>query len=136
MGYYRFSKEHFEYKLKDMLFKHNAGFMEDITWNWRKEGNVTWERIYKISTKNRAVDIIVFSSIDISTGRARDVGGDAVRLVLRWKTTNGNLYKRLAKHYRVDTLFDNLKETVLDAQANVFNLKAWEFAREFKETVA
>jgi hypothetical protein len=114
--YYQYSKKHFEYMMRGILINNKLGFMEDITKAWREEGNTTWEYIYRISTKNSAVDIIVFSSVDMNIDKVREIGGDAVRVVLRWKTKNGNVYKHVAKHYRIKTLFDNLKDTLVGIQ--------------------
>src|SRR5690606_39203008 len=120
--YYQFSKKHFEYGVRNFLIKNRLGFMKDITEEYIAEGNDTWERVYSISTRNRAVDILVYSSVDIKTDYVREHGDDAVRLVLRWKTRNGYVYKRIAKHLRIKTLFQNMKESVEKAQNNVFNL--------------
>ena len=109
--------------------------MEDITDEWINEGNTTCERIYKISTKNKSVDIIIFSSVDMRTHEVRENGGDAVRVILRWRTKNGNFYKRVAKHYRLNTLFKNLEETLLTTKENVFSLNSKEFKKEVKEMV-
>lgn len=128
--YYKFSKKHFEFELRGILIRNNAGFMEDITEQWIQEGNETWERIYKITTKNKAVDIIIFSSIDMRTNSVRDNGDDAVRVVLRWKTKHGYVYKKIHKHYRLKTLFKNLEQTILNTQGQVFNLNFKEFTKE------
>jgi hypothetical protein len=127
--YYKFSKKHFEFELKGILIKNKLGFMEDITEQWREEGNVTWERIYKISTKNKSLDIIMFSSVDINTNSVRDIGSDAVRIILAWKTKNGTVYKHIAKHLRITTLFDNIKKTLDTIQPMVFNLSYKEFSK-------
>ncbi|MFW6242734.1 MAG: hypothetical protein ACOC2W_01090 [bacterium] len=133
--YYKFCKSHFEYELNGILIRNRAGFLTEITEDWREEGNETWEYIYKISTKNRAVDIIVFSSIDLKTDEVRDIGGDAVRLVMRWRTRSGNVFKRLAKHYRIKTLFENMEKTILEAQKSVFNLNYNNFYNKPEEVV-
>lgn len=128
--YYQFSKKHFEYGVRNFLIKNRLGFMKDITEEYIAEGNDTWERVYSISTRNRAVDILVYSSVDIKTDYVREHGDDAVRLVLRWKTRNGYVYKRIAKHLRIETLFQNMKESVEKAQNSVFNLNYKEFSKE------
>jgi len=133
--YYQFSEKHFIYELKGILIRNKAGFMEDITDEWIKEGNEIWERVYKISTRNKSVDIILFSSVDMRTHKVRENGGDAVRVILRWRTKNGNFYKRVAKHYRLNTLFKNLEETLLTTKENVFNLNSKEFKKKVKEMV-
>ena len=130
--YYQFSKNHFEYDVRNFLIKHKLGFLSDITQDYIAEGGETWERIYKISTKNRSVDIIVFSSVDMRSNHVREHGDDAVRLVMRWRTKNGYVYKRLAKHLRIMTLFDNMYKTVKEAQKSVFNLTYRDFSKEVK----
>lgn len=129
--YYQFGKNHFEFGVREFLIKNRLGFLKDITEEYIAEGNSTWEHIYTISTANRSVEIIVFSSVDIRTSHVREHGDDAVRLVMRWKTRNGYVYKRLAKHLRIKTLFINMHKTVAEAQKSVFNLKYGEFSREY-----
>lgn len=111
--YIKFGKKQFEYELRGILIKNKIGFLYDITEEWFEEGNFSKEYIYKIKTKNKNVDIIIFSSIDIKTGYVRNIGSDAVRIVLRWKTENGYVFSKLAKHYRIKTLFDNLESTLV-----------------------
>ncbi|AYP68192.1 hypothetical protein PQE75_gp060 [Bacillus phage vB_BcoS-136] len=130
--YYQFGKKHFEFGVREFLIKNKLGFLKDITESYIEEGNETWERVYTISTANRSVEILVFSSIDIRTGYVREHGDDAVRLVLRWKTRSGYVYRRVAKHLRIDTLFNNMKKSVENVQGNVFNLKYNEFSKEEK----
>lgn len=127
--YYQFSKKHFEFELKGILLRNRLGFMQDITEEWLDEGNTSWERIYKITTKNKAVDIIIFSSVDIKTNEVRDNGADAVRVVMRWKTKNGVVFKKVKKHYRLKTLFQNLEHTISEAQQMVFGLNFKEFTK-------
>lgn len=129
--YYQFCKKHFEYGVRDFLISNRLGFLKDITEQYIAEGNSTWENIYTISTPNRSVEILVFSSVDIRTSHVREHGDDAVRLVLRWKTKNGYVYKKLAKHLRIKTLFGNMQKTIQSAQQSVFNLKYSEFSREY-----
>ena len=128
--YYKYTKKHFEWGVRNFLIENKLGFLKDITEEYINEGNETWERIYSISTRNRAVDILVYSSIDIRTNQTRDCGDDAVRLVLRWKTKNGYVYKRIAKHLRIKTLFDNMKKSVEKTQNGVFNLNYREFSND------
>lgn len=128
--YYQFGKKHFEYGVREFLIKNRLGFLADITESYIAEGNNTWEHVYSISTSNRSVEILVYSSVDIRTGYVREHGDDAVRLVMRWKTKNGYLYKKLSKHLRIKTLFDNMHKTIAEAQKTVFNLQFKEFSRE------
>lgn len=126
--YYQFSKKHFEYGVRDFLIKNKLGFMKDITEEYIAEGNDTWERIYTVSTANKSVDIMIFSSVDMRTNHVRDNGDDAVRIVLRWKTKNGYRYKKIAKHLRIKTLFDNMNKSISTTQKQVFALKYGEFS--------
>jgi hypothetical protein len=114
-----------ELEKRGMLINGRLGFMEEIGTD-----SDTWEHVYKISTKNKSVDIIVFSSVDVRTGKTREKGTDCVRLVLRWTTKYGEIYKKLGKHYRLETLFDNMEKTVREAQNSVFNLNGKEFSKK------
>jgi hypothetical protein len=127
--YYQFSKKHFEYELKGILMRNKAGFMEDITDKWLKEGNETWERVYKVTTRNKAVNIIIFSSVDMRTNEVRDNGTDRVRVVLQWNTKRGPIYKKIHHHNRLSTLFKNLEQTLINIQPQVFNLNFKEFSK-------
>lgn len=129
--YYQFGKRHFEYGVREFLIQNRLGFLKDITEQYIEEGNTTWEHVYSISTANRAVEIIVYSSVDIRTSHVREHGDDAVRLVMRWKTRNGYVYKRLAKHLRIKTLFQNMHKTVAEAQKSVFSLRYVDFSKEY-----
>lgn len=124
MAYYKFCKKHFEYDLKGL----GLGKVENITEEWLASGNESWEHIYKLSTKNKSVDIIIFSSVDMRTNEVRENGADAVRLVLRWTTRKGEVFKRIGKHYRLDTLFKNMRRSIEEAQSSVFNLNFKEFS--------
>lgn len=128
--YYQFGKKHFEYGVRGFLIENKLGFLKDITQDYIAEGNVTWERVYTISTRNKSVEILVFSSVDMRTDFAREYGDDAVRLVMRWKTRNGYVYKRISKHLRIQTLFQNMHKAVAQAQNQVFNLNYGEFSKE------
>jgi hypothetical protein len=128
--YYQFGKKHFEFGVREFLIKNRMGFLKDITAEYIAEGGSTWENIYSISTANKSVEIIVFSSVDVRTSFVREHGDDAVRLVLRWKTKNGYVYKSLGKHLRIQTLFNNMKKTVEQAQKTVFALNYKEFTKQ------
>lgn len=125
--YYQYSRKHFEYGMREFLIPKNLGFMQEITEQYIAEGGDTWERIYSISTKNKSVDILIFSSVDMRTNHVREHGDDAVRLVLRWKTRNGYRYKKIAKHLRITTLFKNIEKSIAKTQECVFSLKYGEF---------
>jgi hypothetical protein len=122
--YKTFTKKQFEFLMRGMLINGRLGFMEEID-----NGVDTWEHVYKISTKNKAVDILVFSSVDMRNGKTREKGSDAVRLVMRWNTKYGYIYKKLAKHYRLETLFQNMEKTIRSAHESVFKLNGKEFSK-------
>jgi len=123
--YKQFSKKQFEWELRNM----NLGWMKDITEEWLASGNETWERIYSISTKNKSVDIIIFSSVDMRTNHVREHGADMVRVVLRWKTKHGDVFKKVQHRERIETLFKNLNATIKEAQSQVFDLNFKEFSK-------
>lgn len=128
--YRQFGKKHFEFEVRKFLIENRLGFMTNITEQYIEEGNDTWEHIYRITTANPSVDILVYSSVDIRTSFVREHGDDAVRLVMRWKTKNGYVYKKLAKHLRIDTLFNNMQKTIANAKSQVFNLNYRDFSRD------
>lgn len=128
--YYQYGKKHFEFGVRDFLRKNNFGFMKEITEQYIAEGNETWECIYSVSTRNKSVDILIYSSVDMRTNFVRDNGADAVRVVLRWKTKNGYRYKKVAKHLRIQTLFTNIQKSITSAQSEAFNLKYGEFSEK------
>jgi hypothetical protein len=120
-----YSKKQFEYFLRNLLIENRLGFLSDVT----DTHNQTWEYIYEVSTRNPSVKVIIFSSVDKRTQKTRDNGDDRVRLVLRWTNRKGeHVYKRLARHNRIETLFNNVKSTLLNA--NVFNLNLSEFSNK------
>lgn len=121
--YKRYSKKQFEYFLRGLLIENKLGFLSDVT-NQHK----SWEYIYEVTTRNRAVSIIIFSSVDMRTNKTRDNGNDRVRIIMRWKTKKGDVYKRIARHNRLETLFDNVKSTLLNL--NVFNLNYEDFNQQ------
>lgn len=125
--YKQFGKKEFEYGLRGVLIRNRLGFLDEITFEYRKENPMTWERMYTISTANRAVKVLVFSSIDLRTDTVREHGEDAVRLVMRWETKNGMVYKSVSKHLRIETLFDNIEKSLLNIKKEVFDLKYKEF---------
>lgn len=132
----KYNQWNFEYKLKWALISTKAGFMEDYTEQWRKLGHETQENIYRVSTKNPAVDLIIFSSVDLRTHWTRENGMDAVRIIMRWKTQRwGYVYKRLAKHYRRDTLFNNIRKTLLLSKGQIFNLIPGEFTYDSNSVI-
>jgi hypothetical protein len=134
--YKSYGKKQFKFELVSICIKNNIGFVTDITDEFIAEGQETWERIYKIQTKNPAVSILIFSSVDMRTNYTREIGSDAVRVVMKWETKKGNLYKKIAKHYRVQNLFQNLKGTLTEACSQIFSLNGKEFVSEVESLKA
>ncbi len=126
--YYQFTQKHFEFKLRQICIEEKIGFMSDMT-EEIQEQKVCFEKVYKISTKNKSVDLVIFSSISTNSSKVRTKGDDAVRIVGRWKTKNGYFYKKLAKHYRIETLFDNMKKTLQEFNLQIFKLNYNEFTK-------
>jgi hypothetical protein len=127
--YYKFSKKHFEYELKGITIRNKFKSPILYTEEYINLGNETWEHIYLLPTKNKSVDILIYSSIDVNTNKVRDNGSDAVRVVLRWSTKNGFVFKAIHTHYRLKTLFNNLERTIINTQSQVFDLNYKEFGR-------
>lgn len=125
--YFQYSRKHFEFELRGITIRNNLGFIKDITSEWISQGNSTWERIYSVPTRNKSVDIIIFSSVCVDENKVRNSGKDSVKVIMRWKTKNGYVYKKLAHHYRLETLFDNLSKTIMESLEGVFNLNYKEF---------
>jgi hypothetical protein len=102
--------------------------MTDFTDEFISEGNQSFEKIYKITTRNPAVSVLLYSSVSVSDNAVRAKGTDAVRLVLCWQTKQGKRYKKVAKHLRIETLFINIEKTLQGLQEQVFGLKWAEFS--------
>lgn len=133
MSFKTFSKKQFEYLLNQELYKKRLGFMKEVQDFNTSYGWETWEYVYEISTKNPAVKIIIFSSIDKRTDRTREYGDDRVRLVMRWDTKSGPVYKRIKRHNRMDNLFTHLAATLKQAQDSVFKLNYKDFNSPTKQ---
>jgi hypothetical protein len=122
--YKKYTKKQFEYLLKNVLITNRLGFLTDVT----ARNLDSWEYMYEVTTRNKAVSIIIYSSVDLRTNSTRDNGADRVRLVVRWTTKNGDMYKRLARHNRLETLFENVKSTLSSFEP--FNLNYKEFKKQ------
>jgi hypothetical protein len=126
--YFKFSRKHFEYELRGILIHNKLGRMEDYTDEFIAEGNQSFEKIYKLKSRNPAVEVLIYSSVDVTENKVRSKGSDAVRVVLCWNTKKGKRYKRVAKHLRIETLFKNLENTLLGLKEEVFDLKWNDFS--------
>ena len=86
------------------------------------------EYIYTMKTPYKAIDILIYSSVDKKTNSMRKNGKDAVRLVYRWKLSDGSYaYKRIGKHLRIKTLFVNMRKTLVQAYHGVAELDHSDF---------
>lgn len=128
--YYDFSKAKFEYELLNIIKKNKIGNYLEVTESLEQNGYPILERVYVVKTRNPYVSILIYSSIDRRTDRVRDIGSDAIRVVLVWKTKRGRFYKKLHKHLRIKTVFNNLEKTLIEGkkEAEGMNLKIWEFS--------
>jgi hypothetical protein len=132
-NYYNFSKAKFEYELKGISIRNKFSSFVDVTDRLRNIENNLLERVYFLTTKNKSVGVLIYSSIDLRTDRVREKGSDAIRLVLVWETKKGNLYKKIAKHLRVTSIFNNLENTLIKVNNDSSNLKVWEFVKDLKQ---
>lgn len=130
--YYDFSRTKFEYELRGILIRNKLGNVYDITQTMLDRGYEIWERVYFIPTRNKAVSILIYSSIDLRTDRVREKGSDAIRVVLAWRTKRGIYYKSFAKHLRTRGIFQNLEKTLKKINESVFQLDFREFVKELK----
>lgn len=109
-----FTKEQFENELQ--LIALNNGLtldsIKDITSPLIDKGFNTKERIYKVKTSQSNKAIIIYSSVDIRTNKTRNIGSDCLRVVIWLRTKQGDFFKSYKKHYRIDTLFNNLNKTI------------------------
>ena len=121
MKFRKFTKQQFINTLFKISETYGLSFPQDIT----NQIPNTKEYVYQINTKNPVVKILIYSSISVKTGEMRNNGNDAVRIIMKWHTKNGNLHKHLAKHLRINTLFVNIRKTLVEANQNVFNLKGF-----------
>lgn len=130
MTYRRYNKTQFEVTMSKISDMYHLGRIHDITTEIEKESNMKYyEYVYAMPTRNPAVDFVIYSSISRKDDEMRDNAKDAVRIVMRWATKNGNVYKFLAKHLRIDTLFVNIRKTLVEANENIFNLNYFEFKK-------
>lgn len=123
--YTRYTKAQFVHTMRKMADAYHLAYIGNFV-----PETETYEYVYKMKTKNPAVDILIYSAVDKRTNKMRDNGKDAVRLVMRWQTKNGYIYKHLAKHLRIETLFVNIRKTLMDSVSNVFHLNYREFKKE------
>lgn len=108
-----FPKSKFEYELSSIRHSLGLGYWEDVTdYISERSGVRSWEHIYQFPTNIGGLKILIYSSIDVSTGYTRDIGSDAVRVCYMWENRNGTFFYHIRKHLRVVGLFGNLKRTL------------------------
>lgn len=114
-SFIRYSRKQFERELIRIRTSNYLLSWSEITQTFnQKHGEPeSLEYIYSFPTKNRSVQILIFSSVDTRTGRNRDKDTDAVRVIYEWGTRKGLIYKKIRKHLRINTLFTNLERTVV-----------------------
>ena len=130
MRYVQFTKKQFESTMLKISEAYHLAFPYDVTKEVEKTANMKIEEyVYALPTKNPSVKILIYSSVSRKTNAMRNNGSDAVRVVMKWTTKNGDRYKFLAKHLRIKTLFVNIRKTLVAANENIFSLNY----KEFKE---
>lgn len=123
-------------QFKFFLYQAGVSSLSDITEEWLGEGKISQEHIFKVSTRNKSLDIIIYSSVDMRDGKDRSCGSDAVRMVFRWKTSKGERYRRIGKRYRTTNVFQNVAYTINQAQGEAFNFDPQEFGPTLEEALA
>ena len=115
MPYQSYWKSEFQNHLTSMKGKGNLTRWEEISDELESEKQKIWEYVYRFELVNPAASIIIFSSVYKKTDRSREINSDAVRIIYEWKTKNGIIYSKIAKKYRVNTLFENLEGELIKA---------------------
>lgn len=133
MTYRPYWKSEFQNCLTSVINKGNLLRWEEISDFLSKENKI-WEYVYKFHLKNPAVSIIIYSSVCKKTDRSRDINSDAVRIVLKWHTTDGDKYCRVSKKYRVHSLFKNLSAELVSTSENCFELNKYLWVNSLIET--
>lgn len=123
--YQPYWKSAFQNCLTSIVGQGNLLRWEEISDSLSTEEHRIWEYVYRFRLRNPAVSIVIFSSVYKETDRSRDVNSDAVRVVFEWHTKNGDMYSKVAKKYRVDSLFENLKRELISASSDCFNLEKY-----------
>lgn len=115
MCYKTISKSKFEYELIRIKNENGLCGWSEVSEELAKEGDgCIFEYVYSFKTNIKGLELIIYSSINIFDNISRGYGSDAVRVVQRWKTKNGILYRKVRKLLRVESLFTNLEKAILD----------------------
>ena len=126
--FYRFTKAQFDYYMGRISEVYQIPMAREIT----KEivdftKSEIKEYVYSVQMPNKYVDILIYTAIDLRTDEMRDNGSDAIRLVMRWKTKNWYVCKKISKHLRLRTMFVNIRKSLLWCMNNSYNLNYSEF---------
>lgn len=115
MSFAVYSKKKFEYELSRIRKENGIGGWIDITERVAElsDGEI-YEYVYAIPTNINKLNVVIYSSVDFETDVTREIGSDAVRVILLWETKNGILVNHVKKHLRIETLFSNLERTIVD----------------------
>lgn len=136
MPYQPYWKSEFQNHLTSMKGKGNLTWWEEVSDELESDENKIWEYVYRFNLTNPAASIIIFSSVYKETDRSREANSDAVRVIYEWKTRNGIIYSKIAKKYRVDTLFENLEAALVSASNDSFDLNKYTWVNSIQETDA
>lgn len=123
MKYKQYWKSEFQAGLSTICNKGLLKSWEEVSDEIQSDEININEFVYRIKLRHPSAAIIIFSSVDKSTERTRDLGSDAVRIIYEWNTKNGIIYSRIKKRLRIDTLFENIQESVDGATAYLNDLK-------------
>ena len=134
MPYQPYWKSEFQSFLTSIKEEGKLTWWEEVSEDLESEEQKIWEYVYRFHLINHAASIIIFSSIFKETDRSREISSDAVRIIYEWKTRSGIIYSKIAKRYRVETLFDNIKGDLIKASNNSFELNQYEWVNSIHLT--
>ena len=126
--YRSFWKSEFQNMLSSMVGTGNLCRWEEVSEELQNEESLIWEYVYRFSTKNSSVSILIYSSISKNNDKTRNVGSDAVRLVCEWQIKNGTVYKKFAKHNRVENMLNTVKKSITSQAKKCFQLNYGDFS--------
>lgn len=133
--YIKYTKKNYEFNFMTWRKQHKIGEFFDTQPDLIRNGYPVNEVVYVVRTHRRDLNILIYTSIDVRNEKVRTKGSDAVRVVLVWKNKNTGkrYYRKVKKHLRITTLFDNLENTIT---STLKYLKSPEFNfHDFKEGI-
>lgn len=123
MKYKQYWKSEFQAALTSICNRGVIKSWEEVSTAIQSDEITINEFVYRINLRHPSAAIIIFSSVDKATERTRDIGSDAVRIIYEWNTKNGIIYSRIKKRLRIDTLFENIQESIDGATEYLSDLK-------------